>query len=66
MQDVQKTKFQSADWGVCQQIDEGSKPEEAIQVKVRLVPPAERPGGVEGRAARFPPMAPWLTDRLTV
>lgn len=52
MQDLRKTEFQSADWGVCQQIHEGSKPEEAARVKVRLVLPAQRPGGVEERTGR--------------
>lgn len=52
MQYLQKAELQSADRGVCQQIGEGSKREEVVQVKVRRVLPAkrrvgQRPGGIE-------------------
>lgn len=52
MQDLQKAELQSADRGVCQQIGEGSKWEEVVQVKVKRVLPAkrrvgQRPGGIE-------------------
>lgn len=42
MQYLQKAELQSADRGVCQQIGEGSKREEAAQIKVSRVLPAKR------------------------